>query len=352
MKTRRHPLISVIMLSAMLTACQDGGPVELDLQELSLEDLIALELLADPATTETALELAGVQASAALRHGWSWGSRQAQQSQAEQCFREARAALAAGDQIRAVERAREGRRLVAQTIASAGGPQAIVGMVERVEALPLLVSADAEDFVNPGELGLQLGKVAERARDALKAGDQTRAGSLGVLAEQAFRHSHRHQHMHQVGLGISRAELAVALGGKAIDLAKRILDDEPTADSESQEMLDTAEEFLEAANEALEAGEEARAIHLAHLAKWWALKAVVLPGGITDEEARSILELAETLLAEARLAVGPEPTQLQEALLSRAARLLERGTEALDNGVCRGMGALWQSAVISFYLIG
>jgi hypothetical protein len=251
-----------------------------------------------------------------------------------------------------MERAREGRRLVAETIASAGGPQAIVGMVERIEALPLLVSADSESFSNPGRLGLQLGKVAERAREALRAGDQTRAGSLGVLAEQAFRHNHRHQHMHQVDLGFSRAELAVALGGEAVELAKRLLGDQPTADSESQEMLDTAEEFLKAAIEALEAGEEGRAIHLAHLAKWWALKAVVLPGGITDEEARFILGIAETLLAEARVAVGPEPTPLQEALLARAARLLERGKEALGNGVCRGMGALWQSAVTSSYLIG
>jgi hypothetical protein len=251
-----------------------------------------------------------------------------------------------------MKRAREGRQLVAQAIELAGRPQAIVGMVERLEALPAMVSADPDAFVNPGKLGLQIGQVAERARQALQAGDRTRAGALCVLGEQAFRHNHRHQYQHQQQFGVTRAELAVALGAEAIELAKRILSDQAAADTESQEYLDTAEEFLAKARAALEAGEEARAAHLAHLSQWWALKAVVLPGGVTDEEARFILGLAETLLAEARAAIGPEVTPLEEALLTRAARLLERGKEALGNGVCRGIGALWKSAVISSFLIG
>ncbi len=95
-----------------------------------------------------------------------------------------------------------------------------------------------------------------------------------------------------------------------------------------------------------------RAAHLAHQAQWWALKAVVLPGGITDEEARSILGLATTLLDQAGTAVGPDPTDLQTALLTKATRMLESGKANVGNGVCRGLGALWQSAVISSYLIG
>jgi predicted NBD/HSP70 family sugar kinase len=117
------------------------------------------------------------------------------------------------------------------------------------------------------------------------------------------------------------------------------------------DLLATAEEFLIQARRALEAGEEARAAHLAHLAEWWALKAVVLPGGVTDEDARFVLDLATHLLPLAREAVGPEPTELQEALLTKAARMLERGKAALANGVCRGIGALWQSAVISSFLL-
>jgi hypothetical protein len=64
-----------------------------------------------------------------------------------------------------------------------------------------------------------------------------------------------------------------------------------------------------------------------------------------------MLTLAETLLTEAKEAVGTEPTSIQEALLARAGALLRKGEAALGNGTCRGIGALWQSAVISSYLI-
>jgi hypothetical protein len=353
MKTKNLTLVLAALTTALLAACQDEGPTSLEFEDLALEDQIALTLLADPATSETALELAGIQTSAAQRKGWGWGSNQNQRSQAQQRFREAEAALAQGDQVRAMKRAREGRQLVAQAIELAGGPLAIVGMVERLEALPAMISADPDAFTNSAKLGLQIGQLAERARQAHQAGDGTGAGALCVLGEQAFRHNHRHQYQHQQELGITRAELAVSLGAEAIELAERILNDQAVADTESQEYLDTAEEFLAQARAALEAGEEARAAHLAHLAQWWALKAIVLPGGITDEEARFILDLAETLLTEAKDALsGVEPTELQAALLARAERLLERGKEKLGNGERRGLGALWQSAVISSFLIG
>ncbi len=353
MMTGKSTLLLAAFTTALLAACQDEGPTSFEFEDLALEDQIALELLADPSSSETALELAGVQTTAAQRNGWGWGSNQHQRSQAQQRFREAEAALAQGDQLRAMKRAREGRSLVAQAIELAGGPQAIVGMVERMEALPAMISADPDAFANPGKLGLQIGQMAERARQALQAGDRTRAGALCVLGEQAFRHNHRHQYQHQQGFGGTRAELAVALGGEAIELAGRILDGQPISDAESQEYLDTAEEYLGQARVALDAGEDTRAAHLAHLAQWWALKAVVLPGGITDEEAREILGLAETLLTNAKDALsGVEPSDLQAALLARAERLLERGKEKLGNGECRGLGALWQSAVISSYLLG
>ncbi|MGD2120521.1 MAG: hypothetical protein PVJ76_02195 [Gemmatimonadota bacterium] len=354
MKTKNTHAALTVLGILLLAGCQDGGPAEPRLQDLDLEleDQIALELLADPATSETALELAGVQTSAAQRNGWAWGSNQNQRSQAQQRFREAEEALAQGDQVRAMERAREGRQLVAQAIELAGGPQAIVGLVEHLEALPAMLAADPAAYVNAGKLGLQIGQVAERARNALQAGDRTRAGALGVLGEQAFRHSHQHQYLNQLDLGITRAELAIDLGAEAIGLAEEILNKLSSADTESQEYLNTAGEFLAQAEAALETGEEARAAHLAHLAQWWALKAVVLPGGITDEEARFILGLAETSLADAKEALsGVETTALQAALLERAERLLERGKEKLGNGECRGLGALWQSAVISSYLL-
>ena len=75
----------------------------------------------------------------------------------------------------------------------------------------------------------------------------------------------------------------VALGAEAVELATRLIGDPGTADTEQVEFLRTAMEFQTGAEAALEAGEDRRAVHLAKLAQWWSLKAVVLPGGITDE---------------------------------------------------------------------
>jgi len=375
MKSLRSFLSLVVVSLLPLAACDDGNPTDLADEQLALadfsfEDQLALELLANPATVETALDLADTQAGAAYRRGFgngggSLGSGQGggngiggggmggandqRRNQAESAFRQAQDALAQGDLLRARDRARDGRKLVAESIELSGGASAIEGMVERVEALPATISADPDAFVNASKLGLQIGQIATQAREACQDGDQTRAGALGVLAEQAFRHQYRNNEQNQS----RRAALAVALADEAVGMAKRILDEQdPAADAEQLDLLATAEEFLAMAQQALEAGELARAAHLAHQAQWWALKAVVIPGGITDEDARFVLELAESLYAQAREAIGEEPTELEAALLARAARLIERGKSVLESGSCRGIGALWKAAVLSSYLMG
>ena len=342
------PILALSVLSLLpLAACQEGELLDPLLEELSIEDQLTLELLADPATTQTALDLAGIQSSAAQRRGWGHGAGETHRSQAELRFQEAQDAFAQGNQVRARERAREGRRLVAQAIEMAGGSTAIAGMVERMEALPLAITSDPDAFATSGKLGLQIGMIAEKAREALRSGDQTRAGALGVLSEQAFRHHYRHQN--QLGVG-ERAEVAVALAEEAVNLATGILGQQ---EGESGELLATAGEFLTQAQAALDSpGEETRAAHLAHMAQWWALKALILPEGITDEEAGAILDLATTLLPDATLAVEAEPTELRTALLVKATRMLGAGRANVGNGKCRGLGALWQSAVISSFLIG
>jgi hypothetical protein len=375
MKTVRS-LFSLLLLSLFpLAACDEGAPTEpanddLKLADMTFEDQLTLELLADPATVEAALDLADTQAGAAYRRGFgnvggSLGSGQGggngnggggmgganaqRRNQAENAFRQAQDALAQGDLLRARDRARDGRNLVAESIELSGGASAIEGMVERVEALPATISADPDAFVNASKLGLQIGQIATQAREACQDGDQTRAGALGVLAEQAFRHQHRNNEQNHS----RRAALAVALADEAVGLAERILDEQdPAAETEQLDLLATAKEFLAMAHRALEAGELARAAHLAHQAQWWALKAVVIPGGITDEDARLVLELAESLYAQAREAIGPEPTELEAALLARAARLIERGKSVLESGSGRGIGALWKAAVLSSFLIG
>lgn len=350
MRPPLHITAPALWTILVLGGCDTGSPTEPPTPDLALEDQITLELLADPSTVETALELSQAQTSAANRKGLGWGAGSAQRTQAELHFREARNALAQGDLVRARKQAREARRLVAEGIEEAGGPQAILGMVERLESLPLQIAAEPEVFQISGKLGLQIGQIAVQARNALLSGDRIRAGSLGVLGEQAFLHQVRQGN--REGL-TRRARLAVALAGEAVDLAERILGQAaPLADAESGNLLDTAKEFLARAERALAQGQEARAAHLAHMATWWALKAVVLPGGITDEEARFIHSVADELLQQATAAVESDPTEANLALLARATRLFHRGEESLSNGVCRGLGALWQSAVLSSYLIG
>jgi hypothetical protein len=222
-------------------------------------------------------------------------------------------------------------------------------MVERLEALPIQIAADPADYQNPAKLGLQIGQLAERARKANQKKDQIQAGELGVLGEQVMRRQHERRH----GGGVEQAELSIALATEAVEMADGIISAQVAgADTEQEELLALAREYLAQAILAFEAGEEARAIHLARLAQWGALKAIVLPGGVTDEEALSVLNLAETLLGEANTAIGPEPTETEALLLSRATRLFERGKSSVESGNHRGIGPLWCSAVISSYLVG
>jgi HEPN domain-containing protein len=353
MKAIRPFFITALLSLLPLAACEQGALTDpadddLALADLSFEDQLSLELLADPATTEAALDLTDTQTGAAFRKGWGPGSNAGRRNQAEQAFREAGDALAQGDLLRARDRARDGRRLVSESIQLAGGASAIEGMVERTEALTTIITADPDAFANPGKLGLQIGKIATMAREASQSGDQVRAGAMGVLAEQAFRHQRRNHE----GDPSRRASLAVALADEAVGLATRILDEQvPTADAQQRDFLTTAEEFLAAAKRALEAEEFARAVHLAHQAQWWSLKAVVIPGGVTEEDARFVLELAETLYGQAREAIGSEPTEVEAALLARAARLIEHGKAKLGSGSFRGIGALWKAAVLSSWLL-
>lgn len=349
MKTTRQLSLVPLLAGLALAACQDGDPAGPSVETLALEDQLALELLQDPSTIETALEVVGIQATAAYRRGHAWGQSQDFSHQARFAFQNAQAALGQGDQLRAMARAREARRLLAHAM-EAADPNALNALVEHLESLPLAVEGEPEAFSNPGGLGMMLGQLGQEAGQALRKGDRIRAGQLGILGEQLFRQGQGGQ-----GAGMGRnADLAVALGAEAIELATRLLDEAvATAEqAEQDDLLATALEFQAQAQTALEAGELARAAHLARLAQWWALKALVLPDGVTDEEVQSMLDLAASLLQDAREAVGAEPDSLQTLLLEKAARMLEAGAANMENGTCRGIGALWQVAVISSYLIG
>lgn len=349
MNTSRPIHTLPLLVGLVLAACQDDGPTGIeDLSgDLSVEEQLTLEVLADPTTTELALEMATAQAGAAHRRGRFGNSGEGITARAEEHFRNAEQAYANGNLVRAMEQHREGRRLVAQAMESAGGRWALEAQLERLESLPVMVAGDPESFQDPQGFGLQLGLLAGEARKAFRNGNRLQAAQMGVLGEQALRRRQRDQDYVLAG----HPEVKVELGSEAIELATRILG-EAGADEEQGDLLAVAEELQARGDAALEAGELRWAVHYAHLAQWWALKAVVLPGGITEEEVAFVLELAQTLYGDAVVAAGAEPDELQAALLQMAGRMLAAGEENLNNGTCRGLGALWQAAVISSYLIG
>lgn len=347
MKTMRLLTLFPLLGGLFLSACDDGGPAEPDFANLSVEDQLTLDLLEDPTSVDAALSLAEVQVSAAHRFGRRWGNdAEPLLAQAENAFRNAQNALAAGDQAGALKQARVGRELVAQAIQECSGTRAMQGMVERLQSLPLSVSSDPEAYQDPQGLAYQLGELAEGAGNQFRKGKRIQAGGLGVLGEQAVRA--RQRDGDHAGLGLP--EVKVELGATAIVLANEILAETGGIDDEGY--LVTAEEYQAQAEEIIAGGTYGRAIHYAHLAQWWALRAIVVPTEATSEEIADLLARAQALYEEALVAVGDEPTQIQTILLERAAAMLATGEANISEETCGGLGAIWQAAVISRYLAG
>lgn len=347
MNTRRTFSLASLLAGIALAGCQDGGPLQPSPDTLALEEELTLELLGDPASAETALEIAGVQTRAAHGRGYAWRQSEEFAAQARLAFRNAQSALARGDGTGAMEQAGQARRLLVRAMEGAGGPMFLDALVEHLASLPLLVAGDPGAFDDPGGLGMMLGQLARESGKAHRAGNRMRAGELGILGEQLFR-----QRQWSGALTpADRADLIVALGAEAVDLATELLADQD-ADSEQQDLLATAVEFQAQAEEALSAGETARAAHLARLAEWWSLKAVVLPDGVTDEEIQQLVELATGLVNEATTTLGDDPGSLEAILLAKAQAMLEMGIENTETASCRGTGALWQASVIASYLLG
>ena len=148
-----------------------------------------------------------------------------------------------------------------------------------------------------------------------------------------------------------RAKLAVALGAEAVALAERLLEGiDPSP--EQLRHLEHARQLQRRAEAALDEGRNAAAVELAEAAQIAALKAVVLPDGVSEQEARAIHDLAADLLERARRAVAADPSEVKRHLLGLAERLFEKGSNQIAAGSMRGVVALWKSAALSSFLIG
>jgi len=330
-----------------LAACDAGQPTDPFTDEafLTQEDEIALDVLSDLGTVEAALALADVPVMVAQRHGMAHGAPSAAKgnlTQARLRFQEAYDALQQQDRVRAAERAREARRLVAGAALAAGGGRAIMAMVERAESLGDEVAADPACWNDANGLQGELNGLALQARERIHRGDSIAAGAHAIMAEQRFRQRYR-----DPGLRPGGAVVLVELGATAVSMATDLLDG--VTDAEQLRFLDEAGEYQAAAEAALADGSTRDAVHLANLAIWTSLKAVVLPGGVTDEETAAMLALAET---QYEAAAATEPEGVAATLLLRAQALLEAGKTMLETAAPRGVGALWRSAVISTWILG
>jgi hypothetical protein len=349
MRLPRNAGLLPLVMVLVATACGDEQPLMPLTPEptLSAEDVIALEVLTSPVALDAALALAAGPVAAADRRGLASrmrGAAAGDVAEARARFQEA-ARLRVQDPTAAAEQSREARRRVAGAAQAMVGGRMAVAMVERIEGLSAEVSENPGAYHDAAGLLQELMGLATQARLRLSQGDSTGAAERGVLAEQRTRQRQRDGDSETRAGG---AVVSVALASSSVALASRLLD-EGGADEEQVRYLDTAVEYLRLAEAALEAGDPGRAVHYAKLSEWTALKAVVLPGGVTDEEARAMLDLAESLYGQAA-ATGLDDTEA--ALLERARALIAHGSAALEGGSVRGVVALWRAAVICTWIIG
>jgi hypothetical protein len=350
-KIKPHQIATLLGLFA-LGACDDDG-VQTALATLATDEAVELAVLDDPDALEVVVELGEAANDAAANFGMG-GVVEARglHNQAGVRFAVAAEALRNGDRRRALDEAREARRFLARAIYATGGVDAVLALVERVEELALAAAEDGEDFDDADALAERLTALATEAREQFEAGEYVRAAERALLGEQIARFYRRHIQPERARLVVSLAEAAVALADRLVQndsMPVRTLG-ASIAHEHQNRWLWHAHRMLERAQQALSTGHWARAVHFAEHAQWSALKAVILPGGVTQEELDAMVELAHRLYAEAEAAVGDDPTELEARLLQRAERLIATGEAMLEEGRKRGVALVWRGAVISDWL--
>lgn len=340
---RLLPLVGVLAFAA----CDGGQSTDPFSEEaLAEEDRIALSVLEDPASVEAALALADVPLAGSMGGRMGMGVRSGALGDAAQArlrFQEARQALAQGDLEAAAELAREARRLVARAALAAGGRGAAGAMVERTRGLGLAVGQASGDYVDAQGLQGELDRLHERARLRLHAGDSLEAAQRCILAEQRYR-----QRTRDLALQPGGPVIAVDLADAAVTLATRLVEEAGAAE-EQTELLALAADYAATARSTLDSGVWRMVGQLASLAQWTAYRAVVGTDGTSDEEAQAMLALAEELYAQA--AALEELTDVEAAVLERAAGRIEAGTAALAEASPHGAPMLWRAAVACAWIL-
>jgi len=361
MRKRAHSRTLALLGLLAVGAC-DESSADPSIENLSAEEQLELAILADQASFDIAVDLTSVMndVATARGHGGAQSAR-ALNADARAAFAEARKAMLEGDHRRALEVSDIARRLVARAIIATAGVPAVEDLIERLE--DILLTLNDEVFDDPAALRAELEAIIAEAHALLAGGDSVGAAARAILGEQHAR-LRRGRRDRRGDIAPDRARLEVAFAGQALALAERLIADDvvPTDVAETDvpqrqnRWLAHAARMLERAERALSNGRYARAVHFAQHAQWSALKAVILPGGITEGEVRAMISLAQTLHGEAVSTLAEledtGPTDIQLRVLNRAGDLIEIGIRKLEAGHKRGVAALWRSAVMSRWLIG
>lgn len=367
MRTKGISRFSALLALFAVAACDDVV-VDPAFDEMAPAEVAELAVLADQESFDIAVDMSMIANDVAMERGRPGASEgRTLNAEARAAFAEARAAWLAGDHRRALDASRAARRLVARALIATGGVPAVDDLIERLE--DILLTMDGEVFDDPEALRAELEAIIAEARALLDAGDSVGAAARALLGEQRVR-LRRGPHLRDFRVSADRARFEVALARTAVALAERLLRDDVITDEQvgaatrtndapetdvrdhRNRWLMHARKWLERAEIALENGHFARAVHAAHHAQWSALKAVILPGGITEEEIREILGLARELHEQAEAALGDDPTDFELRVFNRAGDLIEIGVRRLEAGQKRGVAALWRSSLMSRWLIG
>jgi len=309
---------------------------------VSLASGLEVQVAGDSVAAEVAVE------DAALSMGLPPLTSGSPFAEVREKFRAAREAFAAGDTALAKELAMEGRTLLAQALIDTRGEEVIAHLFGRVEKMVERLDEADDEFDAVVELKTALEELLGEARDFESQGDLVAAGERLLLALQMTdRARHRHRDFRRNPLMAARLAVARALAG--VDLATRILGD--TATQEQVRILTHAAELAGRAEAALAVGAFRRAVVLGGRAEAMSLFAVLGGDRPTAEEARLVLGIADTLIQEARAAIGPGASGQQKALLRRAIYLRDRGLRKLQNGQWRGVGLVWRAAVTASLLL-
>jgi HEPN domain-containing protein len=355
MKTKAHR-IATILGFVTFAACGESA-TETALDHLTPQETAELAALGGDGSTDVAVELGATASDVAETFGLArFDEGRSLNVEADVRFAAARAALSVGDRRRALDEAREARRLIARAVLATGGGEAVVLMIERLEDLTLTPDEDNDVFEDPAALRTGMETIAAEARDLFARGDSVGAAERAVLGEQiALWHRHRHILTDRARLAVSLAATSVALAERLVNASDTPVPVRPVVTTNVQQhqnrWLAHAKRMLARAERSLAAGHYARAVHYAEHAHWLALKAVVLPGGVTEEELRAMLRLAHHLYEEAKIAIGDDPTRLELWLFERAGKFVARGERMLAAGYKRGVALVWSGAVISRWLM-